>query len=371
MSMKTRWQEFKTGMRPRIAEWRFMLKRLRKSYLAMAGLVIILFFVAIAILAPVLAPPQGPDPFMVPRDADIETLRTQEPTPPTLRHIFGTIDGQYDLYYACIWGTITAFRIGLLVVIVSLVIGLLIGTLAAFYGGLLDEVLMRFTDIIIAFPGLILAMALVLGFPTVIPLGVSGVLLALSIISMLILLAFKPDRRLLLVNMLVLIFSVFSVLYFPLVLNLALQRLDKVLIAITIVGWPGYARLIRGEVLRVKNEDYIEASRASGSSDSRTIMRHILPNSIYPVLIVATLDIGAIVLTAAALSFIGIGAPEGYADWGQVISRAQYWMNGAGDIIANVHTFLIPGLFITFFVVGWNLLGDALRDVLDPQLRRR
>lgn len=370
MNLKERWQEFKTGLRPRIAEWRFMLKRLRKSYLAMTGIAIILFFVGVAILAPVLAPPHG-DPMMIPKDYDIETLRTQEPTPPTIRHIFGTIDSQYDLYYACIWGTITAFRIGLLVVVVSLVIGLLVGILAAFYGGLMDEALMRFTDIIIAFPGLILAMALVLAFPTTVPLSVSNVLLAVSIISMLILLAFKPDRRLLLVNMLVLIFSVVSVLYSPIVFDLALQRLDKVLIAITIVGWPGYARLIRGEVLRVKNEDYIEASRASGSTDSRIIMKHILPNSIYPVLIVATLDIGSIVLTAAALSFIGIGAPDGYADWGQVISKAQLWMNGPGEIIKNFHTFFIPGLFIALFVVGWNLLGDALRDVLDPQLRRR
>jgi len=123
--------------------------------------------------------------------------------------------------------------------------------------------------------------------------------------------------------------------------------------------------------LRVKNEDYIEASRASGSSDLRTITRHVLPNSIYPVLIVATLDIGSVVLTAAALSFIGIGAPINYADWGQVISRSENWMSTAVNIIKNFDTFFIPGLFITFFVVGWNLLGDALRDVLDPMLRRR
>lgn len=370
MNLRTRWQEFKTGMRPRIAEWQFMLKRFRKSTLAVVGLTIILFFVAIAVLAPVLAPPHG-DPFLIPKDMDISVLRPGEPTPPTVRHIFGTIDQQYDLYYACIWGTITAFRIGLLVVIVSLVIGLLIGVLAAYYGGLLDEVLMRFTDIIIAFPGLILAMALVLAFPGQIPINVSGILLAFSVIFMLAFLAFKPDRRILLVIMLVVIVSMLLVLYYPVIFNLGLGRLDKVLISITIVGWPGYARLIRGEVLRIKNEDYVEAARASGSSDTRIIMGHILPNSIYPVLIVATLDIGSIVLTAAALSFIGLGAPENYADWGQVISRAQTWMSSSSEIVATFHSFFIPGLFIAFFVVGWNLLGDAMRDVLDPQLRRR
>ncbi len=371
MSLKARWDEFKTGMGPRLAEWRFMLKRIRQSSLAMVGLIIILAFVGIAIMAPVLAPPQSADPFKIPQDTEILSLASNNPTPPTVRHIFGTFEGQYDMYYACIWGTITAFRIGVLVVAVSLVIGLLVGTLAAYYGGLLDEALMRFTDIIIAFPGLILAMALVLAFPATIGINVSVVLLAMSLMFMLILLAFKPDRRWMSVLMLILMFAVLSTLYFPYVLNLGLARLDKVLIAITLVGWPGYARVIRGEVLRVKNEDYIEASRASGSSDFRVIMRHILPNSIYPVLIVATLDIGSVVLTAAALSFIGMGAPQDYADWGQVISRAQAWMLNANQIILYFHTFFIPGLFIALFVVGWNLLGDALRDVLDPMLRRR
>lgn len=371
MSLRARWKEFRSGMRPRIAEWRFMLKRIRQSSLALVGVIIILSFVGIAILAPVLAPPQGPDPFTIPQDTEIGQLQSTRPSPPTARHIFGTMDQQYDIYYACIWGTITAFRIGVLVVAISLLVGLLVGTIAAFYGGLLDEVLMRFTDIIIAFPGLILAMALVLAFPAEIGINLSVVSLALSVVFMLILLAFKPERRWLSVFMLVLIISIMSTLYFPAVLSLGLTNLDKVLIAITLVGWPGYARVIRGEVLRVKNEDYVEASRASGSSDFRTITGHILPNSIYPLLIVATLDIGSIVLTAAALSFIGIGAPIDYADWGQMISRAQSWMSNASDIVNNFHTFFIPGMFITLFVVGWNLLGDALRDVLDPMLRRR
>jgi peptide/nickel transport system permease protein len=371
MSLNARWKELMKGMGPRLAEWRFMLKRIRQSTLALAGFVIILSFVGIAIMAPVLAPPTNADPFTIPQDSDILILRSITPTPPTVRHIFGTLESQYDMYYACIWGTITAFRIGVMVVAISLAIGLLVGTMAAFYGGLLDEALMRFTDIIIAFPGLILAMALVLAFPGQIGINLSSVALALSIILMLLFLAFKPERRLLSVVMLVMVISMVSTLYLPLTLALSLGNLDKILIAITLVGWPGYARVIRGEVLRVKNEDYVEAAKASGSSDMRVITRHILPNSIYPLLIVATLDIGSIVLTAAALSFLGIGAPPSYADWGQVISRARAWMGTASDIVQNFHTFFIPGIFITFFVVGWNLLGDALRDVLDPMLRRR
>jgi peptide/nickel transport system permease protein len=344
--------------------------RIRQNSLALAGLVIIVAFVAIAVLAPVLAPANPLGPFKIPRDMEINVL-TPNPTPPTLGHIFGTTDSQYDLYYACIWGTITAFRTGLTVVGISLIIGLLVGTIAAYYGGLLDEVLMRFTDIIIAFPGLVLAMALVIAFPAMIPINISMIALVLFAVISFMLLVVRPSKKLLLVVQAFLIVSILSIFYFPFTFDLGLSRLDKVLIAITLVGWPGYTRVIRGEVLRVKNEDYVEASRASGSSDFGVILRHIWPNTVYPILIVATLDIGSIVLQAAALSFIGIGADPDYADWGQIIQRSSPWINRPTELIANFHTFIIPGIFITFFVMGWNLLGDALRDVLDPTLRRR
>jgi peptide/nickel transport system permease protein len=351
-------------------EWKFMLKRIKETPLALAGMIIVIFFVVLAILAPVLAPPQSSDPFLIPKDLEIAKLTTA-PTPPTVRHIFGTTDEHYDLYYACIWGTITAFRIGVLVVAISLVIGIVIGSFAAYYGGILDEALMRFTDIIIAFPGLVLAMALVIAFPTVIPINLTLLLIVLSLLFTFILIAFRPDRRLLILAQVILLLSLISHFYYPLIIGLSLTNLDKILIAITLVGWPGYTRVIRGEVLRAKNEDYVEASRAAGSSDFRIMTKHILPNSIYPILIIATLDIGSIVLTAAALSFLGIGAPVDYADWGQVISRSMNWISKPDQLIANFHTFFIPGLFITFFVMGWNLLGDALRDVLDPMMRRR
>lgn len=372
MNVRSRFEELKASMGPRVKEWKFMFLRIRKNPLALAGLVIILFFAAVGMLAPVLAPPpQGSlDPFKIPKDFEINVL-TPNPTPPTLRHIFGTTDQQYDLYYACIWGTLTAFRTGITVVGISLIVGLLIGTLAAYYGGMLDEVLMRFTDIIIAFPGLILAMALVIAFPAKIPINLSMLFVVIFALVSFVLLALRPSKKLLLVVQALLILSLLSILYYPLSLDLTLSRLDKVLISITLVGWPGYTRVIRGEVLRVKNEDYVEASRASGSTDFGTIMKHIWPNTVYPILIVATLDIGSIVLSAAALSFIGIGAEPDFADWGQIIQRSRAWMSRPDQLIGNLHTFLIPGLFITSFVMGWNLLGDALRDVLDPTLRRR
>jgi peptide/nickel transport system permease protein len=373
MTLKTRWEELKVSMRPRVKEWAFMLKRMRQSPLALVGLIIICAFIVIAILAPVLAPTpaNSRDPFMMPKDEILARVRPAEPLPPTTNHIFGTIEYQYDLYYGCIWGTITAFRVGLLVVGVSLIIGLMVGTLAGYYGGMLDEVLMRFTDIIIAFPGLILAMAFVIAFPQAITLNFSIVFLVVFVLMSFGFIAFSPNKRLLLVVQVLLGASLISVFFYPAILAVNLSKLDKVMIAITIVGWPGYTRVIRGEVLRVKNEDYVEASRASGSSDVGVIMRHIWPNTIYPLLIVATLDIGAIVLTAAALSFIGIGAPEGFADWGQIIQSTRMWLITPQLMVQYYYTFLIPGLFISLFVMGWNLLGDALRDVLDPTLRRR
>jgi len=372
MSVRQKLEELKVSMRPRFKEWKFMFKRIRENPLALAGLVIIIFFAVLGALAPVLAPPPAGsiNAFKIPKDLEINVL-TPNPTPPTWKHIFGTTDQQYDLYYACIWGTLTAFRTGLTVVGISLIVGLLVGTIAAYYGGLLDEVLMRFTDIIIAFPGLILAMALVIAFPAKIPINLSMLFVVVAALLSFLLLMLRPSKRLLLAVQAVLILSLLSIFYYPLVWDLTLSRLDKVLISITLVGWPGYTRVIRGEVLRVKNEDYVEASRASGSTDFGIIMKHVWPNTVYPILIVATLDIGSIVLSAAALSFLGIGAEPDFADWGQIIQRSRAWLSRPEQLIPNLHTFLIPGIFITTFVMGWNLLGDALRDVLDPTLRRR
>jgi len=319
MTKASKLQEFKTGMAPTLKELKFTLHRIKQSPLSLVGMGIVIFYAIIAILAPVLAPPNPEwaripqrDPFRIPQDAEsANPTNWQEPSPPSARHPFGTAEQQYDLYYGMIWGTITAFRIGLWVTFAILAIGLTVGVIAAYYGGVVDEIIMRFTDIIIAFPGLILAMAFVV--------------------------AFGPS-------------------------------LDNVLVALVLVGWPGYARLIRGEVLRIKQEDYIEAAKAVGCSDLRVIMRHILPNSMYPIVISATLDIGTMVLAAAALSFLGLGT-VGYADWGFLVNLAQGWIGIRGRVFP--HTFLIPGLFIFTFSLGWNLLGDAFRDIMDPTIRRR
>jgi peptide/nickel transport system permease protein len=288
---------------------KYFFYQLRRNPLSIAGITIIIIFAIIAILAPVIAPPpEGHrDIYQIPRSGYSPT-----PNPPSEEHPFGTTEGQYDIFYGVIWGTRSAFKVGLIVIGSVLVIGITLGSIAGYFGGIVDEIIMRITDIFLAFPPLILAMAITVG------LGPSLV----------------------------------SVMY-----------------ALIIVSWPSYTRLIRGDILAVREEEYVEATRGIGSSHARVIIRHILPNAIYPTLIMASLDIGAVVLSAAALSFLGLGAPEGYADWGQMVQFARNWIVGPpGNPLAYWYTVTIPGLFILFFVLGWNLLGDAFRDILDPRL---
>jgi len=148
------------------------------------------------------------------------------------------------------------------------------------------------------------------------------------------------------------------------------KGLEKVMIAIAVVGWPVYARLLRGEILSVKQRDYVEAARAAGAGDLRIILRHVVPNTIYPFLVYAAFDTGVIVLVAAALSFLGLGAEVGYADWGQLINMSRSWILGVpGNPFVYWYTVVFPGIVIFLFVLGWNLLGDAFRDILDPRLR--
>lgn len=295
-----------------MTDWKFTARQLVRNPLSLMGILIIVVFTIIAIFAPLIAPlPEGHrDAYMIPRDG-----YSAIPTPPSEEHVFGTTEGQYDIFYGVVWGTRSAFRVALVVIGITILVGIALGSLAGYFGGLLDDVIMRITDIFLAFPALILAMAIVA--------------------------AIGPSLR-------------------------------SVMIALTAIWWPSYARLIRGDILQVREEDYIEASRGLGASSARVIIRHALPNAIYPTLIMASLDIGAVVLSAAALSFLGLGAPEGYADWGQLTSFARNWIVGpVSDPLKYWYAVTIPGLFILFFVLGWNLLGDAFRDIFDPRLARR
>lgn len=283
------------------------LKRILQNKASLVGLVLVLFFAAVALFAPLLAPAQNPrDPYQLPQSSYEVT-----PQPPSAQHIFGTTEQQYDLYYGVVWGTRLAFKIGITVTFFAFLIGLFLGAGAAYFGGKIDELIMRFTDIVFAVPSLVLAMV---------------------IAAML-----GPDIR-------------------------------HMMMALTAVAWPSYARLVRGDVLSVKRRDFVTASKALGARGPRLLLRHILPNSIYPSVVVASLDIGYIVLTAASLSFLGLGAQPGTADWGQLIAMARNWVLGSGgNSFAYWYTVVVPGGAIFLFVLGWNLLGDGFRDILDPR----
>lgn len=288
------------------------LRRLRRNPLSVTGLTLIVLFVLVAIFAPVIAPPpEGHrDPYQIPHESF-----APDPKPPRAGHPFGTTTEQFDLYYGIVWGTRTAFRVSLTVILISVVIGLVLGGFAGVRGGVADEAVMRITDIFLAFPGLILAVVIV---------AILG------------------------------------------------KGLDKVLIALALVSWPVYARLLRGEILSIRNRDFVEAARALGAGQLRIFFRHVLPNTVYPVLVYGSLDVGGVVISAAALSFLGLGAEVGYADWGMLINLSRSWIIGTpGNATQYWYTLVFPGLAISLFVLGWNLLGDAFRDILDPRLRGR
>jgi len=284
------------------------LRYLARNPVSLFGVVILTAFVLIAVFAPVLAPPQSfqLSPYDTPRAGFLAT-----PQPPSPEAVFGTTQGQYDIFYGVVWGTRTAFKIGLGVVAISVLIGTVVGAVAAYYGGVVEEVLMRIVDVFMAVPFLIAAMVLT---------------------------------------------------------ALLGKGIAPITIALTTFGWMSYARIVRSEILRIREMDYIHAARSYGASDLRLIVLHILPNAMFPVLVLATMATGSMVLSASALSFLGVGTEEGYADWGQFIAYSRNWIVGQpGNPFQFWYTLAFPGAAVFLFVLSWNLVGDALRDMLDPR----
>jgi peptide/nickel transport system permease protein len=294
-------------------ELRFSLFLMRKSFLAIVGIVLVLIIVAIAILAPVLAPvpPNQRDPMYIPRDFE-------QPKPPGAEgFLMGTGKLGADIYYGVVWGSRTSIYIAVFVVLVSAILGIVLGAVSGYYGGVVDELLMRITDIFLSIPGLILAMAVA------------------AVLS---------------------------------------RSLENIMLALIVVWWPPYARIVRGQVLSVKESTYVEAARAVGAKKSRVLFRHVVPNSLAPMLVSITMDLGVVVLVAAGLSYIGFGPPTGTAEWGKMVSDGQeYFLSTVyykGVPYNPWWMVTFPGAMIFIFVLGFNLLGDGLRDILDPRLRR-
>jgi peptide/nickel transport system permease protein len=221
-----------------------------------------------------------------------------------------------------LYGSRKSLRVGFTVALVTCFLGMVIGGISGYYGRWVDEVIMRIADVFFAVPGLILAMAVVAAMYNVHDLSALGM----------------PDVK--------------------------LDRLEKIMIALVFTGWPGYSRLIRGQVLYVKEHTYVEAAKSVGSSDFRILFRHVLPNAWAPMIVAVSLDIGGTILTAAGLSFIGLGADALSAEWGKMISDGRSFF--------PTHWWMVtfPGIAILITTLGFNLLGDGLRDVFDPKQRR-
>lgn len=274
--------------------WRLAWRTLRNP-LSLAGLLIIGLLILMAFIAPALAPY---DP--------LKTDTAFRLQPPSAEHFFGTDQLGRDIFSRVLYGARISLRIAILTAVIALVIGGPLGIVSGYFRGRVDDLLMRVTDMFMAFPRLILAMAIAA--------------------------ALKPT-------------------------------LENVVIAISLAAWPAYARLARSVTLGLREENYIEAARGIGASHWRILGRHVLPGVVSPVVIQVSLDMGGILLTAAGLGFIGFGAQPPTPEWGLMISEgrnyitAQWW----------VSTF--PGLAISLVVLGFNLLGDGIRDVLDPRMR--
>lgn len=275
---------------------RALWRRLRRSPLSLIGILMIALLVTVSILAPVLA------------TADPKTVDLRDQLlPPGGSHPFGTDSAGMDIYSRVLYGGRLALASGLMVLALCTGLGSLVGLLAGYFGGRADEITMRVTDIFLAFPPLILAMAVVAGIRE--------------------------------------------------------RNLAVLVIAISIRWWAPYARLMRAQAMGVNAQEYVDAARVTGASHWRIMLQHILPNTISPIIVQASLDLGYIILTAASLSFIGFGVQAGEPEWGRMVADGRQYIRSEWWVIT------FPGLAIAFAVLGFNLLGDGIRDLLDPRLR--
>jgi peptide/nickel transport system permease protein len=273
--------------------------RFRQSVLSLIGLAIVVLLIAAALLGPAIVP--------YPADLAGAVHTATRFQPPSAGHWFGTNELGQDVFSLVLAGTRISLLSGLAVVAIGTAAGVFVGALAGFFGGWVDEVLMRLTDLILTVPSLILAMAVAA--------------------------ALGPG----IVNMVA---------------------------AIAVSWWPGYARLVRGEVMAKKGESFVVASTAAGAGVSRLLWRHILPNILSPVIVKMSLDVGFAVLTVASLGFIGVGVRPPTPEWGTLLAVAR------GNIPDDWWTAIFPGMAIFVAVFAFNLLGDGLRDLLDPRARR-
>jgi peptide/nickel transport system permease protein len=271
---------------------------LRANPLLVAGGLVAAAIVVAALLAPLLAP--------FPGDAGTATHPFTVLRPPSAQHWFGTDNVGRDVYSRVLYGARVSPLIAMVVLVIACVIGIPLGVAAGYFGGWLDEAIMRVTDIFLAFPPLLLALALVAVLPA---------------------------------------------------------SLTSVVIAIAVTWWPWYTRLVRGQAASVAGRPFIESCRALGIPRRQIILRHILPNSVTPLIIQVSLDVGGVILTASALSFLGLGAQDPTPDWGLMVAEGQNYFTTSWWVVT------FPGTAILVTAFAFNLLGDGLRDLFDPSRR--
>lgn len=274
-----------------------LLRTIWRSYPGKVGGIVILLVVALALVAPLIAP------FNPLAQAVGERLQG-----PSARHLFGTDQTGRDVFSRILYGSRISLRVGIVAVAIAMALGVTAGLVAGYYGGLVDMLLMRGVDIMLAFPGF---------------------LLALAIIAML-----GPSLR-------------------------------NAMIAVGIGSSTGFARLVRGSVLSVKQNDYVMAARVVGANNRRIMRSHVLPNALTPIIVLATLELPASILVAASLSFLGLGAQPPSPEWGAMLVDGRAFIRTAWWLIT------FPGIAIFITILGFNLFGNALQDALNPRLRRR
>lgn len=280
---------------PAFSLWRQVWRRLSRHRLAVAGLIVFLLLVVMSVAAPLLAP----------YDPNVNDY-TAQLQPPSRAHWMGTDDFGRDILSRVLWGGQRSLSVGIVAVGIGLGAGLIIGAVAGYAGGWLDNVLMRVMDVLLAFPSILLAIA---------------------------------------------------------VMSILGRGLGKAMVAIGIVAIPHYARIVRASVLTIRENDFVQAAQAEGASHMRILWRHIMPNAMAPIIVRATLGTSEAILEAAALGFLGLGVQPPYAEWGAMLAGVQEYIRVAPHVTA------FPGLMITLTVLALNLFGDGLRDALDPRLK--
>jgi peptide/nickel transport system permease protein len=272
------------------------LQRFRRNRLGMAGLAIILFLVVVAIFAPWIAP--------YPDDATGAVHVTDALQAPSWNHPFGTDDLGADVFSRVVFGARYSLAVGLAVVGLAALIGVPLGAISGFFGGWVNHIIMRITDIFLTIPGIVLALAI-------------GAAMGAGLLN--------------------------------------------ATIALALVWWPGFCRLVQGQVLALKQQTFVEAARVVGTRETRIVFRHVLPNTMTPVLVKISMDVGFAILSAAGLSFIGVGAQPPTPEWGAMVSLGRLYMPDWWWVAT------FPGLAIFLAVFAFNMLGDGMRDALDPR----